>query len=245
VLRAAGAGCRSDTWESWYFWNITSHLLRAGPAFCAAAPATRAALFASWRRGLDDVCHAHVHNNAYAFIVYWSAYEALCRRLQLNPERRAALGCVRGRPVSSAADEACPSSIGSIADLRGAWQALVSWATGKARPSTWQALVNETQAYWEAEYAYGIERLRRAGDCDLVKVIASDLIAAFGNDTELTLSMGKALVRHGLGGAGSYRESSPCTSLSEARKLELYEEIGKLPADERLGRRNGFMNLPR
>jgi len=57
--------------------------------------------------------------------------------------------------------------------------------------------VNETQAYWEAEYAYGIERLRRAGDCDLVKVIASDLIAAFGNDTELTLSMGKALVRHG------------------------------------------------
>ena len=39
---------------------------------------------------------------------------------------------------------------------------------------------------------------RRQGQCDLAGVTTADLVDAFGNDTELTLSMAKRMLTHGL-----------------------------------------------
>ena len=193
-----------NTWESWFFWNVTSHLLKAGHSFCRAPAAERKALFASWKSRLEEVCHAHQHNNA--FIVYWSAYEAPCRRLQVNAERKASLG-----------------------------QRVASWISDK--------FLWSREKWHEAMIIAEVEMLHHSGGCALSNVTAADLISAFGNDTQLTLSMGKALLRHGMLGAGDFRESSPCAALPETRKVALYNEIGRLPADERLGRRAGFMTL--
>ena len=44
-----------NTWESWFFWNVTAHLLAAGPAFCHAPHATRTGLFEQWKTGLHEV----------------------------------------------------------------------------------------------------------------------------------------------------------------------------------------------
>lgn len=69
-----------NTWESWGFWNVTSHLLRAGASFCTAPEGDRRQLFAGWKEMMLDVQQKHRASNA--FIVYSSAYEAPCRSLQ-------------------------------------------------------------------------------------------------------------------------------------------------------------------
>eukprot|EP00966_Prymnesium_polylepis_P077202 1788553-Prymnesium_polylepis.1 len=52
----------------------------AGASFCERQSALREPLVASWRAQFESVQHRHRHNNA--FLVYSSAYEAPCKRLQ-------------------------------------------------------------------------------------------------------------------------------------------------------------------
>ncbi|KAL1527987.1 hypothetical protein AB1Y20_009358 [Prymnesium parvum] len=75
-----------NTWESWFVWNLTSYLLQAGASFCRMPLPSRAPLVASWREQLEAVQHRHRHNNA--FLVYSTAYEAPCKRLQLLADVR-------------------------------------------------------------------------------------------------------------------------------------------------------------
>ena len=75
-----------NTWESWFVWNVTSHLLQAGASFCQRPPALREPLVSGWRAQLEAVQHRHRHNNA--FLVYSSAYEAPCKRLQVLADVR-------------------------------------------------------------------------------------------------------------------------------------------------------------
>ena len=78
-----------NTMESWYVWNVTSHLLQAGPGFCARPAAARRELFDSWRARLNELMAAHRGNNA--FIVYSKTYEGACARLQVEADARAAV----------------------------------------------------------------------------------------------------------------------------------------------------------
>ena len=199
-----------NTWESWYFWNITSILLQAGAAFCEESAETRSGLFAHWHEGLIAVQTRHRSNNA--FIVYHSAYEAPCKRLQAIAEHT----------------ELKYPGIEEDTLLN----------HGITRHSSWQEVVHHRTRNQIDQFRREIEAIRDAGACDLANMTAASLIDAFGNDTEVTLAMGKALLTRGLDQVSGGR--CPCSNLKMARVDTIAKQIGRLPGDDRF---NNMRNI--
>ena len=163
-----------NTWESWHVQNVSSHLLQAGSAFCARPAEARAQTLAAWRAQLAAVQQRHRANNA--FLVYSTAYEAPCKRLQM-------LADVKG--------------------LRGATD--TPGGTAAYSSDAWRRHVRESQAMIEEKLTDHMERTREAGECNGANVTATDLVDAFANDTLLTLSMGKALLTQSVSTGSSRR----------------------------------------
>lgn len=82
-----------------------------------------------------------------------------------------------------------------------------------------------------------MEELRAAHPCSVAGMTSAELISAFGNDTQMTLAMGKALLRHGVEHVAE--SQSPCKGLPQEEVEALEQQIGPLAADERMlpGRR--------
>ena len=206
---------RFNTMESWYVWNFTSHLLRRGAAFCAAPPSARRALLGAWRSGLEDVMRSHRGNNA--FLVYSDVYEAACQRVQANADERVV-------PMRMWAERA------ERAAFRGA---------------DWRTFIGEQQKVVEDNLVEEVEAIRQRGECSKVGVTTAGLISAFGNDTEIALAMGKALLVRGLGRDklmdGRSGPSECVNALPAARRRAIADEIGPLAAEERVFRHGHFM----
>jgi len=145
---------------------VTSHLIRAGAGFCRQSDADQRALFLHWRQRLDQVMVSHRANNA--FIVYFAAYEPPCRRLIELRESK---------------PQASPAS------------GVRRWASLEPFRN-WQSEQILRQTEEEGRFREDLERERRAGECSVAGVTAADLVDAFGNDTQMTTSMGKALLVH-------------------------------------------------
>ena len=85
-----------------------------------------------------------------------------------------------------------------------------------------------------------MEETRSVGACDLANLTTSDVLHAFGNDTELAMSMAKRLLDEGGRSAqglvqGSKAQGRSCAAvLTRARRQELRAAIGPLPADARV-----------
>ena len=156
---------------------------------------SRVGLTAAWRAQLEAVQHRHRHNNA--FLVYSTAYEAPCKRLQLLSDVRADAGAAPG-----------------------------------VRSAEWRESVVQSQAAQESFLINELEGIRSAGACDLANVSAVDLIAAFGNDTQISLAMGKALLTQGVIKVKGGR--CPCESVAPEVVTSTTRAIGALAADARV-----------
>ena len=138
--------------------------------------------------------------------MYHSAYEAPCKRLQAIAEHT---------------DLKYPE-IDNLDSMLN---------RGITRKSTWQEVVHHRTRNQIDRFRSEIEAVRDAGACDLANMTAASLIDAFGNDTEVTLAMGKALLTLGLDAVSGGR--CPCSNLRTARVDAIAKQIGVLPGDGR------------
>ena len=93
----------------------------------------------------------------------------------------------------------------------------------------WQDHVRRTFDRRFQDLENSMEGTRRVGPCDMGGLTTKDVIDSYGNDTELLLAMGKALIEH-----APATEKKLCASLSDDRRTVMREAIGHLPADNRV-----------
>jgi hypothetical protein len=102
---------------------------------------------------------------------------------------------------------------------------------GARAPPDWRAIVASKQLAEDRGFTSTQERRRAEGTCDTANVSAADLIDAFGNDTEVTISMAKAMLRR-----SSERDQPPnCAAMAPERIASIERAIGALPSDRRVG----------
>ncbi|KAL1511545.1 hypothetical protein AB1Y20_006339 [Prymnesium parvum] len=107
-------------------------------------------------------------------------------------------------------------------------------ALAAARATWWRPAVDSTaaeQARHERGFTQQLEALRREGECSAAGVGAADVTHAFGNDSALTLAMGKALLSRP---ASERHADAACARLPRGRVAALREAIGALPAEARV-----------
>ena len=206
--------------EGYYVVNLTNHLLRAGPAFCAT-PGGVAPTVARWRRELEVVMARHRGNTA--FDELWDSFKPYCESFARAASPRVATA--RLQHVTIDCDESAgPHSLPQRAGVTCAEARAVA-------PST-------------AQVAQGIDAaLQSPARCSCASgpPCVHEVIAMFGNDTLALLEAARQTVVAGYtascpagagAGASGGARAARIAALAEATR-ERRERIALVPTAEK------------